>query len=230
MKLILTCEHGGNEIPQKYHQLFSGAKAVLNSHRGYDPGTLDLFEHLLPLADFGKSQIVSRLLVEMNRSVGHPQLFSEFTEKLSTEEKKELLETYYFPYRNAIEEKIGSFIQNGENVLHLSVHSFAPILNGKKRAADIGLLYDPKRISEKEFCKKLKTQLQEGLPDLKIRMNYPYLGTTDGFTTYLRKKFPQKYVGIELEVNQQFSSRNKMDNGLKSGVCERVKKLLEILC
>jgi hypothetical protein len=35
-------------------------------------------------------------------------------------------------------------------------------------------------------------------------LNYPYQGTSDGFTTHLRKKFPDsQYVGIELEVNQK---------------------------
>ena len=45
--------------------------------------------------------------------------------------------------------------------------------------------------------------------NLRIRFNYPYLGISDGFTSYLRKKFNQKnYVGIELEVNQKFLSDN----------------------
>lgn len=218
MKLILSCEHGGNEIPQKYRALFLGAEAVLNSHRGYDLGALDLFQHLFPLADFGKFQTISRLLVEMNRSENHPHLFSEFTKNIPSEEKKELLETFYFPYRKAIEGKIGNFIKNGESVIHLSVHSFASELHGKTRNADIGLLYDPKRIAEKTFCKNFKTQLENQNNTWKIRMNYPYLGTADGFTTYLRKKFPQHYAGIELEVNQQFSLGGRMDGGLKNGV------------
>ena len=36
----LTCEHGGNRIPREYAHLFRGARAVLASHRGWDPGAL----------------------------------------------------------------------------------------------------------------------------------------------------------------------------------------------
>ncbi|MFI4875804.1 MAG: N-formylglutamate amidohydrolase, partial [Blastopirellula sp. JB062] len=41
-------------------------------------------------------------------------------------------------------------------------------------------------------------------PDFRIRFNYPYLGKADGLTTSLRKKLTgDRYVGIELEVNQR---------------------------
>ena len=34
-------------------------------------------------------------------------------------------------------------------------------------------------------------------------MNYPYLGKADGFTTSLRQEFQERYIGIELELNQK---------------------------
>ena len=37
---IITCEHGGNRIPAPYRRLFRGQRALLDSHRGYDPGSL----------------------------------------------------------------------------------------------------------------------------------------------------------------------------------------------
>ena len=52
MKLILTCEHGGNEIPTKYANYFDKHQAILKTHRGFDLGALDYFKHLKPLADF----------------------------------------------------------------------------------------------------------------------------------------------------------------------------------
>ena len=38
--LVITCEHGGNRIPAPYRDLFHAHQALLDSHRGYDPGTL----------------------------------------------------------------------------------------------------------------------------------------------------------------------------------------------
>ena len=217
MKLVLTCEHGGNEIPTKYLPLFKDAKVALNSHRGLDLGALDLFHHLSKLASFSNIQIISRLLIEANRSLQYPQLFSEFTKNLPSKEKNEIIENYYFPYRNVIENKISRLIEKGE-LLHFSTHSFTPVWMGEPRNADIGLLYDPSRMREKDFCKNLKQQLLLQSPALKIRFNYPYLGIADGFTTYLREKFPENYAGIELEVNQKFAFQNKMDQGLKASI------------
>ena len=224
MKLILTCEHAFNTIPQEYQDFFINAEEILESHRGYDPGALDLFSELKDLADFSFFHKTGRLLVEVNRSKGHSNLFSEFTKKLSKTSKIKLLNEYYFPYRNSVEDAISELIKKGEKLLHFSVHTFTPNLDEEIRNTDIGLLYDPSRIGEKEFCINFKRNLKDQKPDLKIRFNYPYLGKADGFTTYLRKRFPENYMGIELEVNQKFVNNNKMNSGLKEQIFSALKE------
>jgi hypothetical protein len=77
---IITCEHGGNRIPTPYRLLFRGQGALLDSHRGYDPGSLVMAK---ALASACRAPLVasttSRLLIDLNRSIGHPQLFSAVT-------------------------------------------------------------------------------------------------------------------------------------------------------
>lgn len=226
MKLVLSCEHASNEIPEEYKYLFQGVGDNLNSHRGYDPGALDLFEELRELADFFSTYSISRLLVEVNRSIGHPDLFSEFTKGLPSAEKNKIITDLYNQYRNEIEDQIKKQIESGEKVLHLPIHSFTPVLNGEIRNADIGLLYDPSRKDEKLFCKEFKSNLSLNDPRLKIRFNYPYLGKADGFTTYLRRKFPKQYSGVELEINQKFVMDNRMDDKLKNAVFKALQKTL----
>lgn len=228
MILILTCEHGGNLIPQEYQDLFEGAEKTLASHRGYDLGALDLFTELIPLSDYSYSHEISRLLVELNRSLHHPQLFSAYTKGLSSSKQQQLLEQYYLPYRNAVEKRIAGILKDGREVLHLAVHSFTRELKGEVRATDIGLLYDPSRFGEKRACRELKNQLKIINPNLKTRSNYPYLGKADGFPTYLRKLFPTGYYGIELEVNQKFvSDNNQMAVFIKKDIFLAVKELKE---
>lgn len=210
MKFVLSCEHGGNVIPQEYSSLFQGKEDILNSHRGFDPGALEIFHSLKPLASNSYYSTTSRLLVELNRSPGHPQLFSEFTRSLSNKEKQHLLNAYYFPYRNEIEQLISREISLGEKLLHISVHTFTPVLNGKVRGTDVGLLFDPSKALEKDFVRIWKFNLERVAPSIKVRFNYPYLGRADGFTTYLRKKYPQNYMGIELEVNQGLLENQKL--------------------
>ncbi|MEJ8756514.1 N-formylglutamate amidohydrolase [Pontibacter sp. H259] len=206
LKLLLTCEHGGNQIPPAYTSYFSDFKAQLASHAGYDIGALELFRKLKPLADKSFYSETSRLLVELNRSLHHAKLFSDMTRELHDDEKAAILKEHYFPYREQVEHLVHDFAMAGRQVLHIAVHSFTPELNGEVREADIGLLYDPKRQLEQPFCRHWKKELQERGPNLNVRFNYPYLGIADGFPTYLRRQFTsEQYIGVELEVNQKFA-------------------------
>lgn len=219
MKLVFSCEHGGNTIPQAYQHLFLNATAALNSHRGIDYGSLDLYNFCRPLSDFSRFNTVSRLLIELNRSKHHSNLFSEFTTSLNEQDKSRLITGIYDAYRNEIENEILKFIRAGLKVLHISFHSFTPILNNEIRNADIGILYDPSRNSEKIISSKLKQNLAADLSDFNIRFNYPYLGNADGFTTFLRKKFHKNYNGIELEINQKFINKeNEFLEKLKKAI------------
>ena len=95
-------------------------------------------------------------------------------------------------------------VRAGLKVIHISSHSFTPELNGEVRNTDIGLLYDPSRNLEQELCNRWRTRLGAHVPDLRVRRNYPYTGSANGFPTYLRQRFPaDTYIGIELEINQK---------------------------
>ena len=90
--VIITCEHGGNRIPAPYRRLFRGQRAVLDSHRGHDPGSLVM---ATALADTFSAPLLasttSRLLVDLNRSVGHPQLFSTATRGAPAETRGQII-------------------------------------------------------------------------------------------------------------------------------------------
>lgn len=199
---IVTCEHAGNRLPRPWNQKVNIPSSVLNSHEGIDIGAKALAVAIgkklrCPLFICEET----RLLIEPNRSLHHPCLFSRYTKALTQKEKEELIDTYYLPYRTDIENAIRATIKKGCSVNHLSIHSFTPILNGVERNADIGLLYDPKRPLEIDRAKKWRQRLPS---ELRVRMNYPYRGTSDGLTTHLRRLFPERlYGGIELEVNQR---------------------------
>ena len=225
MIIVLTCEHGGNEIPEKYEYLFDGNLQVLHTHRGLDLGALDLFNQLKPLADFSLFSTTSRLLIELNRSLHHKNLFSEFSKPLSASEKTALIASCYLVYRNNVENTIRTYIKEGNEVLHISVHSFTPVLNAVKRNCDIGLLYDSRKAIEKAFSHQFKKELLHQNKALNIRYNYPYLGKADGFTTYLRKQFPSNYVGIEMEVNQKYATANRFDTAIAKVVFDALKAM-----
>ncbi len=204
--LLVTCEHAGNEVPIAFQDLFKNEGEVLNSHRGWDPGAWLLAESL---GEHFKVKTIpffnTRLLIEPNRSIDHPELFSEFSNTLSNEQKDSLIKEHYKPYRENIELSIR---QMKNPVLHLSIHTFTPVFKGEIRMVDIGLLFDPERNNEKVFCEKWKKELAAFFPEWNIAFNEPYKGIDDGFTTYLRTQFStEQYLGIELEWNQKWAVR-----------------------
>jgi predicted N-formylglutamate amidohydrolase len=205
---IVTCEHGGNQIPAPYRGLFRGQRALLDSHRGYDSGALVMAKALAgachaPLV----ASTVSRLLVDLNRSIGHPQLFSVVTRGVPADARAQIVEQHYRPYRAQVEHLVGQAVSEGHRVIHISSHSFTPELDGAVRTADVGLLYHPGRRPEAELCARWKGSLAALAPELRVRRNYPYAGKGDGLTSHLRRHFAESdYVGIELELNQSIVS------------------------
>lgn len=204
--LVLACEHASNRVPLRYAALFRGRAKLLQSHRGWDPGALELARHLArrfraPLF----RGVVTRLLVDLNRSLQSPTLFSEYALRLEEKQRLELLARYWEPYRHAVRHRIEEELHRRRRVLHFSVHSFTPRGRGEHRPTDVGLLHDPARAAEARVCRALRGALQRELPELRIDMNEPYSGVSDGLTTTLRAEFPRsRYLGVEIEVNQRF--------------------------
>lgn len=226
---LITCEHGGNRIPSRYRQLFHSCEALLKTHCGYDAGALAMARDLAgALAAPLLFSTTSRLLIDLNRSVGHPRLYSVFTRDAPSALRREILERHYLPYRNRVEADIAESVAHGCRVIHISSHSFTPALNGEVRKADIGLLYDPARSGELELCGRWQASLKVLAPGLKVRRNYPYAGKADGLTAYLRRRFqPGEYVGVELEINQKHVFKGGRHwRALRAGVVEALRQAL----
>lgn len=174
----------------------------LASHRGYDAGALVMARALATAFKAALfSATVSRLLVDLNRSQHNPRLWSV---PAPAEIRAEIIERHYRPYRDQVERLVARAAARGRCVVHVSSHSFTPVLHGRARRADVGLLYDPARAGEAALCARWKAALVTADPRLRVRRNYPYAGKGDGLTAHLRRRFPARaYLGIELEVNQR---------------------------
>lgn len=203
---LITCEHASNAVPKAWGHCFAGHGAVLDTHRAWDPGAAHLARALgVALQTAPRMGEITRLLVDLNRREEHPKVHSEFTPNAV---KAQLVEQYHRPWRQAAKAIAAESARAGRAVLHLSCHSFTPVLDGKERKAEIGLLYDPSRGSEAAFSQELRKRLKFSLPGWRIRMNYPYRGTSDGVTSWLRESLANEaYTGIEIELNQAFAAK-----------------------
>lgn len=204
--VIVTCEHGGNLVPPELAEHFSGRRKMLDSHRGWDRGALELGGAMAAAVNAPYCfALVSRLVVDLNRSIQSPTLHGPMIAALDQQARNAVVARHHHPYRDHVESRIKGLLDRAEVVLHISSHTFTPIRNGRRRKVDIGVLFDPDRPLESLVADEWRTRLVHHLPRLRVRANQPYRGTDDGLTTTLRGLFPRsRYLGIELEVNQRF--------------------------
>lgn len=208
-QLVLTCEHASNRIPDGYRRL-GLTPGALNTHIAWDRGAREIARacarHLGCTLHEGTH---SRLLVDLNRGAHNPAVIPRVAfgvsvpgnEGLSGAERTRRLGRYHEPYRAAVVRDIESIIAERGACLHLSIHTFTPVLAGVERNADLGVLYDPARRSERRVACAMAAAARAA--GWRARRNYPYKGTSDGLTTHCRRRFAtHAYLGLELEVNQ----------------------------
>lgn len=119
-----------------------------------------------------------------------------------------------------MEGEIARLIEQRGHCIHVAVHSFTPVLAGKRRNADIGLLYDPASALERRIVTCWQSAIRRVDRGPAVRRNYPYRGTTDGLTTTMRNRFdPDRYAGIELELNQARLSTRAARGALAKLLC-----------
>jgi predicted N-formylglutamate amidohydrolase len=207
--VVVSCEHASNRVPAPYRRHGLPARR-LSEHIAWDPGAALLARivgrRLGAPCHLGRW---SRLLVDLNRSLGHRKLMAAETfgiavpgnRAISRDERDRRLARYYYPYRDAVTTDVLATLERTGACLHLSIHSFTPVVGGVVRRTDIGLLYDPARWREAALARRLRARLAPA--GFRVRMNDPYRGTSDGFTTRLRRRLPARYVALEIETNQR---------------------------
>jgi predicted N-formylglutamate amidohydrolase len=208
-RLLLTCEHASNAVPRAYAGLFRGQRALLATHRGYDLGALPVARALARAtgAPLHVAQ-VTRLLVDANRSPGHPTLFSRWSRGLPQAARDALMARYHDPHWARVRADVAKLRRGGTRVVHVGVHSFTPVWDGAPREIDVGLLYDPRRSAERAFCDAWLAALRRADPSLRVRRNAPYRGVSNCLPTALRGELPARaYLGLEVEMSQALLAR-----------------------
>lgn len=201
---LITCEHASPAVPEPWEAVLGDYISECEAHQIWDPGTAEIATHLGKLLDapvFRGEH--TRLLVDLNRSVTNPNLFSPPVRELPEQTRTRILLDHYYPFRHSVLRALELLEAERKPIFHLSIHSFTPVLNRQTREADIGILFDPSREWEREIAELWLYYLSGAEPDRVSRPNYPYLGVSDGHVTALRRAYThQPYIGIEIELNQ----------------------------
>lgn len=149
-RLVLVCDHASNEIPAEYGKL-GLEDEHLERHIAWDIGAAELtralgeaFDAPAVLARF------SRLLIDANRSADADSLIPEASDNVvipgnrgvDAAERQRRIENFYTPFHDAVARQVEAMKARGEVPLVIAVHSYTPVMNGKPRPWQAGMLWD----------------------------------------------------------------------------------------
>jgi len=155
--ILLVCDHASCRFPRALGDMGLDPFAR-RCHLALDIGAGKLTECLAK--SLGVTAVVaqySRLVVDCNRQLMDPGAFLEYGDgiivpgnrNLTQAGKDARAEAIYWPYHNAVDEQIKRLSAVGPRPAFISIHSFAPVLNGLSRDVQMGVLWDQdSRISD----------------------------------------------------------------------------------
>ncbi len=199
--LVLTCEHASCDIPLEYNSL-GIPEHEIRRHIGWDIGAYAVTSRITELLDCTAiSSLYSRLLIDCNRTLQDHDLIvtlSDGTEipgnsSLDTSDITKRIKSFYEPFHSAVDGTLAN--REVTPSCLISIHSFTPVLAGKERPFDLGILFD--------IHEDLATELGEKLSrkDLRVRYNEPYSGKDGLISSVRRHGNKHNLTYLEIEIN-----------------------------
>lgn len=186
--VVVVCEHASRTLPERFGDLGLSGEA-LNSHIAWDPGALAVARGLSSNLDATLVyQRFSRLIYDCNRPPESPAAMPEASEiyaipgnrQIDAAEREARTEALYVPFHQRIRDLLRSRTARGVASVIVTIHSFTPIYDGKRRDVELGILHD----TDDRLASRM-LDLAGTAPLYKTERNQPY-GPEDGVTHTLR--------------------------------------------
>ncbi len=205
--IVLVADHARRDLPSEYGDL-GVPKKDFDRHIAYDIGVEGVTTRLA--GELGVPAVMagfSRLLIDPNRGADDPTLIRQLYDgtvipgnyPLAEEERRRRIERYYKPYHAAVWHLIGEVERiSARAPLIISIHSFTPMMQGRPRPWQVGVLWD----SDPRAALPLMEMLRER-HDIVVGDNEPYDGALRGDTMYthaIRPGFPHALIEIRQDL------------------------------
>ena len=147
---LLICDHASNFIPRALADLGLPAPE-LERHIAYDLGAAEVTRGLAQrLGCAALLSHFSRLVVDPNRALDDPTLMPRESDgtpvpgnqHLTHAARQQRLATLFHPYHQALSQALAERVAAGVVPVILSIHSFTPVMQGRARPWQIGILWN----------------------------------------------------------------------------------------
>jgi predicted N-formylglutamate amidohydrolase len=203
--LVLVADHAKRALPDEYGDLGLPPEEF-QRHIAYDIGVEQVTRRLAALT--GAPAVManfSRLLIDPNRGEDDPTLIRQLYDgtvvpgnyPILAEERERRLDGFYRPYHDAVAAMVASVhaASHGSPFL-FSVHSFTPVMQGRARPWQVGVLWD----LDDRAPRPLIDMLAEDAT-LTVGDNEPYDGALRGDTMY-RHAIVNGFAHALIEIRQ----------------------------
>jgi len=174
---LLACDHAGSAIPRALGDL-GLPDAERRRHIAWDVGAEAVARQLSERLDATLvAQAYSRLVIDCNRSIGHPTSIAPLSELTAVPGNRDLAPGHaaarareiFEPYHDAIAAALDARAAAGRASVLVCVHSFTPVFKGARRPWHVGLLYN----RDRRLADRLRALLAAE-PGLCVGDNQPY--------------------------------------------------------
>jgi len=209
--IIFVCDHAGRQFPAHLNEL-GLEEWVLDEHVTWDIGSGAVASCL---ADFFDATLIrnnySRLVIDTNRYPDDPTICAPVSggiaipgnQGLTIAQQEARFEAIYFPYHQAIEDRIRQFTAEGIVPAIIAVHSCTPVFDRIVRPWHIGVLWDVDPRISIPLMKELEQK--EGVC---IGDNEPYSGRDPHDYTMDHHGEGNAIPHVSIEVRQDLISQN----------------------
>lgn len=185
VSVLLICDHASNRVPRRLRDLGLSAD-VLDRHIAWDVGAAALTRELA--GRLGAPAVLagySRLVIDCNRQPGDPTSIPETSDDvgipgnagLSDGAAEARADEVFWPYHHAITRELARLWRHERPPILIAVHSFTPVMNGRPRPWQVGVLWN----RDPRLAVPLLARLRRH-PDLCVGDNEPYSGRELGYT------------------------------------------------
>lgn len=154
--ILVLCDHAAHAVPARMGSLGLDP-LVLRRHIGWDIGAARVAEGVARRFDApAVLSGYSRLVVDCNRALDHPTACPPVSDDIPIPGNRDLspvdidrrARAVYWPYHDAIEDRLRAFTVAGVVPVLLSIHSFTPLFQGHERPWHFGIMWrDDRRIA-----------------------------------------------------------------------------------
>jgi len=148
--VLLVCDHASKQVPATLSGL-GLSPAQIGRHIGWDIGAAEVTRHLS--RRLGVTAVlsgVSRLVIDCNRSLDDPTSIPDRSDgvmvpgnrRLTPKGRNRRAADWFHPYHEAIATQLERLERNRGVATVVSIHSFTPIMDGRRRPWSIGVLWD----------------------------------------------------------------------------------------